>query len=617
MAKKVLTNLDMQYNQLINAELGNSAGNPSTLVESLVWYDTVTHKPMYYDGTSACEFGRVYTNGTGITISGNQISVDTSVIATLSDIPDVSGFALNSAVVHNTGDEQIKGIKKFAIDNYGQLLFNVYDPSSEEFVSKARLAYVFGTDEDAGGSPPTYVKGVAFGGWGNYNPLILSGSEIYYGGTSGQDCYKLVNSSAKIVDARLSSNIARTSQLPTKTSDLTNDSGFITSGDIPTKISDLTDDTATYPIDKADTLTGLTATITELNYTDGVTSSIQTQLNGKQPTIDSSHKLLSDLVDDTNQTHKFATSSQLSQIATNQSDISTINGKIPSQASSSNQLADKNFVNSSISTNTAYFDGTWDTHALIPTTVAGFTSLGLPEPTNNNYLVVKEDETQDGGTWRYKYVDDGTAYNKNKWHVEYEVNETPLTAAQLAALNSGITANTKVTHTDSTQVGSGIKGVYVASNGSVTEMTYSVSKDVPSNAVFTDTTYTFGTGSTNGSISVTPSGGSASDVQVKGLGSAAYTASTDYATSAQGAKADTAVQKYTTTNPSLTQSGGLCTWTVTHNLGTRAVNVSVYESSTYEDVIVDVVRTSTSVVTIKINSTANITAGTYTVVVHG
>ena len=54
---------------------------------------------------------------------------------------------------------------------------------------------------------------------------------------------------------------------------------------IPSKISDLTDDTSSYPVDKADTLTGLTATITELNYVDGVTSGIQTQLNGKQATL--------------------------------------------------------------------------------------------------------------------------------------------------------------------------------------------------------------------------------------------------------------------------------------------------------------------------------------------
>ena len=37
--------------------------------------------------------------------------------------------------------------------------------------------------------------------------------------------------------------------------------------------------------DSAKTLTGLTSTITELNYVDGVTSNIQTQLNGKQATI--------------------------------------------------------------------------------------------------------------------------------------------------------------------------------------------------------------------------------------------------------------------------------------------------------------------------------------------
>lgn len=55
---------------------------------------------------------------------------------------------------------------------------------------------------------------------------------------------------------------------------------------VPTKISNLSDDTATYPIDKADTLTGLTATITELNYVDGVTSDIQTQLNSKLTTSD-------------------------------------------------------------------------------------------------------------------------------------------------------------------------------------------------------------------------------------------------------------------------------------------------------------------------------------------
>ena len=53
------------------------------------------------------------------------------------------------------------------------------------------------------------------------------------------------------------------------------------------------------------------------------------------------------------------------------------------------------------------------------------------------------------------------------------------------------------------------------------------------------------TGTVNGTISVNTNGTSA-DVAVKGLGSAAYTASTDYATAAQGSKADSAVQSVTT-----------------------------------------------------------------------
>ena len=54
---------------------------------------------------------------------------------------------------------------------------------------------------------------------------------------------------------------------------------------------------------------------------------------------------------------------------------------------------------------------------------------------------------------------------------------------------------------------------------------------------------TIATGTSNGSIKV---GGA--DVAVKGLGSAAYTASTAYATSAQGTKADSALQEITSAN---------------------------------------------------------------------
>lgn len=54
---------------------------------------------------------------------------------------------------------------------------------------------------------------------------------------------------------------------------------------------------------------------------------------------------------------------------------------------------------------------------------------------------------------------------------------------------------------------------------------------------------------------------------------------------------------------------------VTHSLGTKAVAVHVYDSSTFADVLVDIVRTSTSVVTLTFATAPSSAA--YTVVVQG
>jgi len=71
-------------------------------------------------------------------------------------------------------------------------------------------------------------------------------------------------------------------------------------------------------------------------------------------------------------------------------------------------------------------------------------------------------------------------------------------------------------------------------------------------------------------------------------------------------------KKYTTT----IGDGAAQTFTVTHSLSTRAVTVSVYETgSPYAEVEVEVLHTSTSVVTINTNSVP--TSGQYTVVVVG
>lgn len=126
-----------------------------------------------------------------------------------------------------------------------------------------------------------------------------------------------------------------------------------------------------------------------------------------------------------------------------QSKIDTINSKIPTQASSTNQLADRSFVNSSIQTSTADFKGSWETYADIPTEASAYPpdASGDTTPKINDYLVVVHDETHDGGTWRYKYTGSWETDGKSGWIVEYQVNETPFTADQLAAINSGITSD--------------------------------------------------------------------------------------------------------------------------------------------------------------------------------
>lgn len=127
-------------------------------------------------------------------------------------------------------------------------------------------------------------------------------------------------------------------------------------------------------------------------------------------------------------------------------EISDINDLIPSQASTSNQLADKNFVNSSVQTATANFRGNWTDWADVPTVATGYPAdyAGNKTPTVNDYLVVQDasDYTLETleGTWRFKYTGKWDVDGKAGWHPEYQVNETPLTAAQLAALNSGITS---------------------------------------------------------------------------------------------------------------------------------------------------------------------------------
>jgi len=125
-------------------------------------------------------------------------------------------------------------------------------------------------------------------------------------------------------------------------------------------------------------------------------------------------------------------------IETVNDDISAINDLIPNQASDQNQLADKDFVNSSVANIAAHFVSYDTTGNPFPTNAAlvGATTFyyrgASYTPTEHDYTTVINDETHSGEQWRYGY--DGA-----QWFAQYKVNPTPFTSAQQGAIDSNIT----------------------------------------------------------------------------------------------------------------------------------------------------------------------------------
>lgn len=100
-----------------------------------------------------------------------------------------------------------------------------------------------------------------------------------------------------------------------------------------------------------------------------------------------------------------------------------ISALIPQAATADNQLADKEFVNSSIATATATFRGTFATLAALEAT-----------PADRNDYAFWQHKDKDGNTCYDKYT-----YTGSEWKFEYRLNNSSFTAAQWGAINSGIT----------------------------------------------------------------------------------------------------------------------------------------------------------------------------------
>lgn len=358
---------------------------------------------------------------------------------------------------------------------------------------------------------------------------------------------------------------------------------------------------------KADSLSdlGITATATELNYVDGVTSNVQTQLDGKAPTTHNHNA--SNITSGTLSSDRLpaATSSALGGVKIG-SNINISSGTI-SVPTADGTTAGVTVVYPADSCTTFTSDAGTVTPKAVQKAAKQF-AITRPDSSTNKAItrysnttgdvqdskIIIEDVTntkdsskkaqviaipaEGGKKMVYGYCTDqvdgtsfiGGVFDASATAYPYSAGlaiggtsgnllwkgARVLDNNDLTTLNTAINGKANSSHGTHVSYGTSATAVgATASAGSATTVsrsdhTHSLSKSAVTTALGytpptsdTNTTYTFATGDSNGQIKVTPSGGSAQNVAVKGLGTAAYTASTAYATAAQGTLASNAMPK--------------------------------------------------------------------------
>ena len=258
-------------------------------------------------------------------------------------------------------------------------------------------------------------------------------------------------------------------------------------------------------------------------------------------------------------------------IGTVQTSVQGIQALIPAQASDQNQLADKNFVNSSIATNTANFIGTFESvtllraysgtvtnndYAFVVNEVVQYNGGDFPNVTTlNNYdkttltngdyaWVVNSEDNTKYDLYRFDIVEQSwvlrntkidksadvlnSFYNRYKatvassvvtWAYEYTLNNSSFTASQWATINSGLT---------STSVSDAINALDVSSVGGAGKYIQAISE---ANGKISATEQTMDTAPTQNSTNACTSGGIYTAIQ-NASGGTIDTAMSDSSTNA-------------------------------------------------------------------------------------
>ncbi len=180
--------------------------------------------------------------------------------------------------------------------------------------------------------------------------------------------------------------------------------------DIPRRTSDLENDSNFVSDDKY------------VHIDNNFTDEEKAKLEGLQNYNDTEIKEEINTIKNNQQTDESNITSLDKELKGLKSNVEGINDKIPVQATKDNKLADKDFVNSSIATSTATFQGTFSSLEELQKVTADINDYA-------NVITIENDNT-----FYNRYTHDG----KN-WIFNFKINTTTFTAEQWKAINSGIT----------------------------------------------------------------------------------------------------------------------------------------------------------------------------------
>jgi hypothetical protein len=604
MARQFLTGLNLNKNELLNAKIQNLSVAPSSPVEGQIYYDTDTKQLTIWNGTAWVSLAAggnvedainaainlldtddIEEGSSNLYYTTNRAKTDAAALLTGATLTNItitgngSGLTItaeNGVADSNTDNLSEGSTNKYFTDERAQDAVGnavgtglTYTDSTGAISVTANTYDAYGSASAVAGDLTTHTSATEAHG--------ATGAVV--GTTNAQTLTNKTLTSPKInEDVALSATATELNVLD-----------GITATTAELNILDGVTSTAA----ELNILDGATLTTTELNYVDGVTSAIQTQLDGKLD--ESGGTMTGAIAMGTNKITGLGTPTDATDAATKAYVDSAAQG-IDWKASV--RVATTGSINRAIEL------------------VDGGTIDGVTLATGDRVLVKNNAGAENGiyvvGATVTRstdcdtaaeltasfavFVEEGTANADSGWVLTNNgtitVGTTELVFTQFTGLGQ-ITAGDGLTKTGNALNVVGTADRITANGDSI---------DIASTYAGQSSIVTVGT--------ITTGVWNGTDIAVADGGTGASTAA-DARTNLG------ATTKYTAANPELTVTSGQVTWTVTHNLGIRTVVIQVYDTVSYDQVEVDVVRTGTNTATLSWVASATVDAGAYQVVIVG